>query len=68
VDGLINTPDFGHRLSQLGGAVVDPKSPHDRSCLDQTEFQRAGESKQIIPVLFDEIRIDAMRATPFKAP
>jgi hypothetical protein len=60
VDRLINTSDFSHLLSQLGGPVVDAKSPHDRNCLDQAELQRAGESKQIVPVLSDQIRIDAM--------
>ena len=66
VNGLINTSDFSHRLSQPGGPGVDAKRPHDRSRLNQSEFQRAGEPQQIVPVLSNQVRIDAMACNTIK--
>jgi hypothetical protein len=39
MDGVVDAPEFSHRLGQPGRAIVDPESPHNRSRLDQAEFQ-----------------------------
>jgi predicted RNA binding protein YcfA (HicA-like mRNA interferase family) len=57
---IINAPEFSNRLGQPGWAVVDAKGSHNRGRLDQAEFQRAGQPKQIVPVLSDQIQIDTM--------
>ena len=57
MNGLVDASEFSHRLGQPGWAVIDPERSHDRRRLDQAEFERAGQPKEIVPVLLDEIDI-----------
>ena len=60
VNGLVDAPDFGDRLGQLRWAVIHAKRSHDRGCLDHAQLQGSGQAKHVIPVVLDEVCIDAM--------
>jgi hypothetical protein len=60
VNGLVDAPEFSNGLGQPRWAVIDPQRPHDRGRLDHAELEGTGQAKQVVPVVFDEIRIDAL--------
>jgi hypothetical protein len=62
VDGFVDAPEFGDSLSELRWAVINPKGSHDRRRLHHTQLQRSGQTQDIVPVLPNEIRVDAMPA------
>ena len=55
---FVDATHFRDRLSQFGWTVAHLEGPHDRGRLYWAEFQRSRKSKQVIPMLRDEIRID----------
>ena len=60
MDRLVDAADLGHGLRQLGRAVANPESPHNRSRLNQAVFQRSSQSKHVIPMLQNQIGVDPM--------
>ncbi|MDX6464637.1 MAG: hypothetical protein QOE55_8334 [Acidobacteriaceae bacterium] len=66
MDGFVDAPEFGDSLSELCWAVINPKGSHDRRRLHHTQLQRSGQPQDVVPVLPNEIRVDAMPATLYR--
>ena len=60
VNRLFNATEFSDGLGQFCGPVIHPERPHDRRCLDDTQLERTGQPKHVVPVFLDQICIDAM--------
>ena len=60
VNRLFNATKFSDGLGQFCGPVIHPERPHDRRCLDDTQLERTGQPKHVVPVFLDQICIHAM--------
>ena len=47
MNGFVDAPNFGDCLSQLRRAFINPKSSHDRCCLDYAKLQGTGKAKYV---------------------
>src|SRR2546425_726792 len=63
---LLDPSKLSNRQSQFAGAVADTERPHDRSGLNRAELQGPSEPKHILPVLPDEIGVDAVASDAIK--
>jgi hypothetical protein len=60
MNGLIDAAQFRDCLREFGGSISDLQRSHHRHCLHDAEFERAGKSEHVVPVLLDQFRIDPM--------
>src|SRR5258708_5054004 len=67
VDGFVDAPEFGDSLSELRWAVINPEGSHDRRRLHHTQLQRSSQTQDVVPILTNEIRVDAMPADAVQA-
>src|ERR1019366_7642852 len=67
VDCFVDAAEFGDSLSELRWAVINPKGSHDRRRLHDPQLQRSGQTQDVVPILTNEIRVDAMPADAIEA-
>ena len=55
---------FGERAGQSGRTVLDLQDPHDGASMDATQLQRPGQAQHVLPVLDDEVDVNAVTGEP----
>ena len=60
VERLYQPIQLLQRASQLGREVLGLQGPDQARGLHRAKFERAGQAQQVVPVLDDELHVDAL--------
>ena len=61
---LDDAAEFGERASQRGRPVLHLQDAHDGAGMDAAQLQRPGQAQHVLPVLGDEVDVDAVARQP----
>ena len=64
VQRLDDAAEFGERAGQRGWPVLHLQDAHDGPGMDAAQLQRPGQAQHVLPVLGDQVDIDAVAREP----